>query len=303
LIRLETKLEYLEPLRSQLIRLETKLAYLEPLRSQLTRLEIKVERLEQLRSELTYLETGIASLQQELDAATGRPLRPLFSYSACHDRVGGTEEQVRSLYTPLVDLFSGCQNVLDIGCGQGVFLRLLKEKGISGYGVDMDLDMVRSCQATGLKAVQAEALAHLRLLGEDSLGGIFCAHLIEHLPKARLVPFLELCHSRLQPEAPIILITPNGAGLTIFHYTFYKDLTHNQPLHPEAVKFLLENAGFRQIDIQFLSPMPEESKLHPLPLQDLDPDQAALAETLNEDLEKLNELLYGPLDCTFVARK
>jgi len=193
--------------------------------------------------------------------------------------------------------------VLDLGCGRGVFLSLLREEGIPGYGVDLDQDMVVACQATGLEAVHAEALDHLRHLEGDSVGGIFCAHLIEHLPKAQLMPFLDLCYTRLQPEAPIVLITPNAGGLTIFHHTFYKDLTHHQPLHPEAVRFLLESTGFRHIEVEFLSPMPEESKLHLLPLEGLEPGQASMIRLLNKDLERLNELLYGSLDCAFVARK
>jgi len=226
-----------------------------------------------------------------------------FSYYACHRRVGGRPEDERALYEPFARLFEGQQKVLDLGCGRGVFLSLLREERIPSYGIDRDEDMVAACKTAGLEAIHAEVLEHLGHLEEDSLGGIFCAHLIEHLPKAQLMPFLNLCYTRLQPEAPIVLITPNGAGLTIFHHTFYKDPTHNQPLHPEAVRFLLESTGFRQIEVQFLSPMPQESKLHLLSLEGLDPGQAALAKILNEDLEKLNELLYGPLDCAFVAYK
>jgi len=220
-----------------------------------------------------------------------------FSYQALGEKVSGAPEIVRNLYTPFADGFIGSGDVLDIGCGRGVFLKLLWERGVTARGVDMDSDMVAICRRAGLDAVQGDALSYLQGLPERSLGGIFCAHLIEHLPKSQLVRFTELAHSRLRSEAKAIFITPNGAGLTIYHATFYKDLTHQQPLHPEAVRFLLEASGFHGVTISTLSATPAEQKLSLLPTTAWPADLQPLVEAINANLEQLNALLYGDLDC------
>jgi|GEM_PF-789719 len=227
-----------------------------------------------------------------------------FSYRACSERVGGAAEVERALYAPFAELFTGCQDVLDVGCGKGVFLSLLRERGISCRGVDLDEDMVAACRGAGLEVVQMEALAYLESLTDESVGGIFSSHLIEHLPKRKIVRFLELCHAKLRPNAPLVIITPNAAGLTIFHATFYKDLTHRQPIHPEALRFLLEATGFHDIQVRFLSPMPEEQKLRLLDLDKAaDENQRAILEIMNDNLCKLNNLLFGNLDCAVIAVK
>jgi glycosyltransferase involved in cell wall biosynthesis/SAM-dependent methyltransferase len=220
-----------------------------------------------------------------------------FSYQALGEKVGGAPEIVRNLYAPFADGFIGSGDVLDIGCGRGVFLKLLRERGVTARGVDLDSDMVAICRRAGLDAVQGDALGYLEGLPERSLGGIFCAHLIEHLPKSQLVRFTELAHSRLRSGAKAIFITPNGAGLTIYHATFYKDLTHQQPLHPEAIRFLLEASGFHGVTISTLSATPAEQKLSLLPTTALPANLQPLVEAINANLEQLNALLYGDLDC------
>jgi len=227
-----------------------------------------------------------------------------FSYYACGERVGGAAEVERALYAPFVELFTGCQDVLDLGCGKGVFLSLLRGKGISGRGVDLDEDMVAACRGAGQTVVQMEALAYLESLADESVGGIFSSHLIEHLPKRKMVRFLELCHPKLRPNAPLVIVTPNAAGLSIFHQTFYKDITHRQPIHPEALRFLLEATGFHDIQVRFLSATPEEQRLRLCDLDNAaDESQRAILESMNDNLRKLNALLFGDLDCAVTAVK
>jgi glycosyltransferase involved in cell wall biosynthesis/2-polyprenyl-3-methyl-5-hydroxy-6-metoxy-1,4-benzoquinol methylase len=228
---------------------------------------------------------------------------PAISYTTCNEWVGGDPDFERELYTPFVAIFAGRPTVLDVGCGRGVFLELCRESGIPARGIDLDSDMVKLCRAAGLEVGQADALNYLAGLTDASLGGIFCAHLIEHLPKPDLVRFLELCQAKLRPGSPIVLITPNGASLTIFHATFYKDLTHRQPIHPQALEFLLEATGFERVRIETLSPLPESERLQLVDLALVPPEHHALAEAMNANLRRLNDLIFGDLDCAATAYK
>jgi O-antigen chain-terminating methyltransferase len=225
------------------------------------------------------------------------------NYHTYSIHVGGDPEVERTLYLPFVQTFQGQTDVLDIGCGKGVFLELLREHSIPAWGIDLDEDMVAVCRAAGLDVIQAEVLSYLASQADASLGGIFCAHLIEHLPRPDLVRFLDLCQAKLRPGSPVVLITPNGASLTIHHATFYKDLTHHQPIHPQALEFLLEATGFERVKIETLSPLPASERLRLVDLALVPPEHRALAEAVNANLRRLNDLIFGDLDCAATAYK
>src|SRR5215210_709862 len=82
--------------------------------------------------------------------------------------------------------------------------------------------------------------------------------------------------------------------------TFFADLSHAQPLHPETLSFLVGQAGFRRAQVRYLNPPPPEARLRPVPL----PQEDALAganAALDANIERLNEVLFGPQDYAVVA--
>ena len=72
--------------------------------------------------------------------------------------------------------------VLELACGPGVFLSVLREEGVAARGVDIDDGMVQTAREAGHDVVLDDALAHMRSLPDASLRGLFCAHFLEHLP-------------------------------------------------------------------------------------------------------------------------
>jgi O-antigen chain-terminating methyltransferase len=85
-----------------------------------------------------------------------------------------------------------------------------------------------------------------------------------------------------------------------FHEVFIRDPTHERPLHPETLCFLAAAAGFGDVRIELRSPLDPSARLQPVPAADL-PEAAARA--LNENVERLNSLLYGPQEYALVARR
>jgi len=203
-----------------------------------------------------------------------------------------------------VDVFDNRQNVLDIGCGRGHFLELLAERGVSAFGIDLDLDMVLVCQEKGLKAEQAEALSYLATLKDGSLGGVYLGQVVEHFQLPQLVRLVELCHSKLNGGGIFAAETINPTCLFTFSNTFYLDPSHTKPLHPLTMKFLLKSVGFEKVDIRFLSPLPEEMRLGLLEAS-VRPSlkEEADRETLNENFTKLNNLLFSYQDYVIIAQK
>jgi len=236
----------------------------------------------------------------ELKKVPRQALEADFDYFGFEERFRGSEEEIKERQRIYVEYFKGQENVLDIGCGRGEFLELLKEAGIQAKGVDLDLDMVLYCRDKGLEVVKEDAFAYLESLPDASLGGIFAAQVIEHLESNRIIQLVKLCHRKLRPGGVLILETPNPQCLMVFAQCFYMDFTHTWPIHPEALKFLLGSQGFRDVELKFTSPVDPSLRI-PL-LTDpslLGPE----GERFNRSIAYLNELLYGYQDYAVIARK
>jgi SAM-dependent methyltransferase len=221
-------------------------------------------------------------------------------YVGFEDAFRGSPDAIRARLSDYVPLFAGASDVLDIGCGRGEFLGLLRERGVSGRGIDLNDAMVEVCREKGLDATKADALSHLRELPDGSLGGLFAAQVVEHLEPAYLTRLLDAAFEKLRPGAPIALETINPACWFAFFESYIRDITHVRPLHPDTLKFLLIASGFNQIEIRYRAPYPEHEKLQPVPGNA--PIGDAI-ETINANVTKLNQLLFTYLDYAAVARR
>ncbi|MBI2466670.1 MAG: methyltransferase domain-containing protein [Candidatus Rokubacteria bacterium] len=233
----------------------------------------------------------------------GAAALPADTYVAFEDRHRGTREEIRHRQRSYVDLFPDGP-VLDVGCGRGEFLELCREAKIEARGTDIDPGMVARCREAGLDAQQGDALAHLAGLPDGSLGGVFCSQVIEHLSPEAFVALVRLAYAKLRPGAVLLCETPNPACLTVFSGAFYVDLTHIKPIHPQAASFVLEAAGFREVEIRYVNPYPPDMRLQRLePLWYMRRYEEAFLQTLNENFARLNELLWGAQDYAVIGRK
>jgi len=171
-------------------------------------------------------------------------------YVGFEDRFRGPEPFVRTRQEPYLELLKGRGHVIDLGCGRGEMLDVLREAGMSATGVDADADMVAVCRAKGHAVVHQDMLAFMRAQEPDSVPAVFSAQVIEHLPFASLKELLDLCRSRLQPGGVFIAETINPHSLEAFK-TFSTDLTHQHPIFPEVALTWCELVGFDEAYIFF----------------------------------------------------
>jgi O-antigen chain-terminating methyltransferase len=269
------------------------------------RLAALAARVERLQAELERQRgPAPATLPPVPAAPPGLGALPADAYVRFEDRHRGSREEIQHRQRAYLALFAGAGPVLDVGCGRGEFLELCREAGIEARGIDIDPAMVGRCREAGLVVEQADALAHLGALPAGSLGGIFCAQVIEHLPVEALIALVRLAHRALRPGGVLLCETPNPACLTVFSGAFYVDLTHVKPIHPEAARFLLEAAGFRDVEVRFVNPVPPEGKLQPLePVWYMRRYEEVFLTQINDNLERLNQLLWGAQDYAVIGRR
>lgn len=241
-----------------------------------------------IHTELRLIRQRAALPAVAASPATGpmaAPAAPAIDYLRFAERFRGTEDYVREKQRFYVPYFQDCRDVLDLGCGRGEFLEVMREAGVPARGVELSEEMVAMCQAKGLAVETADLLAYLLSLPDESTGGIFSAHVIEHLPPARLPDVIRAAASKLRRGGVLAIETPNPECLAIFATHFYLDPTHVRPVPPALLSFYVEEAGLGRVEVHRLSPAIEG------------------APSLGSVPEEFRKAFFDGLDYALVARK
>jgi O-antigen chain-terminating methyltransferase len=209
-------------------------------------------------------------------------------YFAFESRMRGSTDSIRERQRRYLDDLRAAAPVLDIGCGRGELLGLLREAGVEARGIDADADMAAYARGEGLDVEQADLIEYLGRTTDGSLGAIFMGQVVEHLPGPTLAQSLALAAAKLRAGGVLIAETINPLS-PIALRNYFADLTHAQPLVPETLELLARQAGFAETEIRFLNEPAERLT---------EPDDPVIAA----NVRRLNELLFAPLDYALVAR-
>jgi len=209
-------------------------------------------------------------------------------YRALEERFRGSRACVRSrheVYLPLVRPLLGfypAAPVLDLACGRGEWLELMREQGFAVLGVDLDEHMLEACHKLDLNVHTADALEFLRNLPNESQAVVSAFHFVEHIPFASLMDLVCEALRVLKPAGLLILETQNPENPLVGACGFYLDPTHQRPLPPQLLDFLPEYAGFARTKVVRLQ---ESAALAADPALDLlsvfvgaSPDYAVVAQ-------------------------
>src|SRR5262249_51947932 len=149
-----------------------------------------------------------------------------------HDDFRGTREEIKDrlrVYLPIVKEV-GPGTALDVGCGRGEWLELLRDEGVQARGVDLNRHMIEDCRQRGLDVVPMDALTHLRGIPDASLAAVCGFHLVEHLAFDAFIMLLDETVRVLRSGGVAIFETPNPANLLVGSCNFYQDPTHRAPI-------------------------------------------------------------------------
>lgn len=231
------------------------------------------------------------------------------SYVGFEDRFRGSESEIRARLEDFVPYFRGATDVLDIGCGRGEFLDLLREAGVSSRGLDLNPEMVEACLARGLNARTGDALTSLSAVPDASLGGLIAVQVVEHLEPDYLARLLRTAYDKLRPGAPIVLETINPACWVAFFESYIRDLTHVRPVHPDTLQYLLHASGFSTVEIAYRAPIAEDARLERVAPRaehvghTSDDPLTTLVGAFNRNMDRLNARMFTYQDYAAVGKR
>lgn len=279
--------------------------------------------LEDVRGALATVQQAVFAVKRELErvlsgtaagttpagaasasTAPGAAVIDSYKYVGFEDRFRGSSDEIRRRLADYLPDFAGARDVLDVGCGRGEFLDLLREAGVPARGLDLNHEMVEVCRARGLAADEGDVLSYLQAQPDASLGGLFAAQVVEHLEPSYLMRALDAAYHALRPGSRVVLETINPACWYAFFESYIRDPTHVRPVHPETLQYLLTASGFQQVEIRYRAPYPDREKLQPLvAAADAPPAVRDAIETLNGNIARLNGLLFTYLDYAAVGTR
>ncbi len=230
-----------------------------------------------------------------------------YKYVGFEDHFRGSTDDIRRRLIAYLPHFEGATDVLDVGCGRGEFLDLLRERGVTARGIDTNHEMIEVCHERGLVAEEGDALTYLGGLPDASLGGLLSTQVVEHLEPRYLLQLLDTAFLKLRPGATLILETINTASWAAFFSSYIRDITHIRPLHPDTLQYFVTASGFQHVRVEYRSPWPESSKLESLSVPDHDGSSETLSalvtrvRTFNRNVERLNGLLFADQDFAVIG--
>ncbi len=159
------------------------------------------------------------------------------------DSDGSDRERAWNL--PYVELFRGCKLVLDVGCGSGRCLELLREQGSDAIGIDPDPVSVDRCLKRGLPARVLRPIELDRVQGP--FDGIHANHILERLSGDDVARFLHLAFDSLYAGGLLVVRTPDWENSEISSGGFWLDLRNLRPYPLPLLEGLLREFGFEVV--------------------------------------------------------
>jgi O-antigen chain-terminating methyltransferase len=179
-------------------------------------------------------------------------------YADFEDQFRGDPSVVRARMEPYLSVVreaaagSTDAPVLDVGCGRGEWLELLRDSGLIARGIDVNHVFLHRCREKGLDVIEGDAIAVLQTMQPGSIGMITSMHVVEHLRFDRLIALMDESFRVLRPGGFLLIETPNPENLLVAHHLFFMDPTHRNPIPPQALRWIVEARGFREARIERL---------------------------------------------------
>ena len=250
-------------------------------------------RLASLEGLVFRAERTLERVERLEEAEAQRDFRPWYPSGAFEAHFRGEHEQVLAGARTVAAWLEGCAPVLDLGCGRGEHLAALGERNIEARGIDLHAGNVAHVQSLGLAAEHGDGVQYLRGLPDAALGGLTLFQVIEHLSPQQQLDVVELAAQKIRSGGRCVIESVNPLSLYVYTHALYLDPTHTRPVHPYYLEFLLLQAGFAKVTIEWRSPVPEIDRV----------DRDALPENVRPAFDRIMQFLEAPQDYVLVATR
>lgn len=246
-------------------------------------LALQSQQLKQLVERAQSIHTGTVSVQSSPEPHIN--LLDAF-YASFDEKFRGDRDAIKQRLKVYLPFISNDGTTIDLGCGRGEWLELLRDVEINATGVELNSVLVKECRDRRLNVVEQDLFAYLSTLPDESVSTVSAFHVVEHLSIENLVVLLNEALRVLKPGGVLLLETPNPRNVLVGTCNFYFDPTHRNPIPSEVLALLVETRGFDQVEV--------------LPLN---PSEDAPVAGDSEIVQRFNKYFYGPMDYGLVARR
>jgi hypothetical protein len=291
-------------LNAELPRLERTAARLSELSGALVRYAQRVQPMVDARDRVQSA-AAVAAGELVLDAF-GRELesqgRRLAGLLALRDRVDALAGELRGLRGALAEGGgpSAGSGTARVETGAASPERAARREPVAPERIAWRAERIAGLAPATELAADDDPLASLRAQADGSQGAILAPCAVATLPPALLQALLAEAHRTLRPGGVLLLESADPRSLSGLVEAGRRGLGGAAPPHPDALRFAAAAAGFSEVVVEPLSPLPAGARLLPVPAGGL-PEAAAAA--INGNIERLNALLCGPLEYALVARR
>ncbi|EJZ44327.1 hypothetical protein HMPREF9630_02104 [Peptoanaerobacter stomatis] len=243
---------------------------------------------------------NISLIEKKIDDyIESNSLDDIVDYTNFQNKFRGSYEEIKQRLNRYKEYFSKGDLVLDIGCGRGEMLDVLSDIGVKTIGIDKNEITIKQCRDNGFRVYNEDMFIYLKKFDNYLLDGITCIQVIEHISTKKLVDLIRLCKDKLNKDGILILETPNPRVLSTFSINFYVDPTHIRPVHPEFLKYILEENGFEIVKEDY----PEYSWVKDGTIPKIEEGIIRNNEEMNQRIDYLNNMLYGSTDYAIISKK
>jgi SAM-dependent methyltransferase len=162
-------------------------------------------------------------------------------------------EQYRDLAIELREQAGGSPLWIDLGCGEGQFLSMLRDWGWRVIGMDISAQAVRACTDQGFDAVEGSLPDFLASYDGEAPHGMSAIQVVEHLDPADWLPLLQLARTALAPGGALVIETIYPLNVDALAAWFFGDITHTWPANPETLRVMAGFAGFDRVDVLLMN--------------------------------------------------
>lgn len=156
---------------------------------------------------------------------------------------------------PAIPSWRESGKVLDVGCGAGETLLLLKKLGWNVYGLDIDKNALDAARKNGISNVAHGTYKDIDDFPDNYFDAIRLYHVIEHLDNPELA--LKIIYKKLKKNGELTIGTPNTRSFTARFFGKYW-LNLDTPRHlilfnPKILQNFLTKEKYKIENVDFCS--------------------------------------------------